>query len=113
MQLLRANKSVNGKIEQAKLIINIYSILSDIKLSDTELTVMAYFAVYKENAKVKELTLKGNVLKTEDSLRNTISKLKRIGLLKKSDINKEYIVHERINFKVEPVIGFIIKIDNR
>lgn len=113
MQLLRATKKVNGKIEQAKIIIHIFSLLSDLKLSESELTIMAYFAVYVDNTKVKDLVLKGNILKSEDSLRNTISKLKSIGLIKKSPINKEYVVHERINFAVEPVIGFIIKIDNR
>ena len=113
MQLIKAIKKTNGKIEQAKTIISIFCLLSDIKLSDAELTVLAYFCVYKQNDKVKEFILKGNILKTQDSLRNTISKLKNIGLLKKSTTNKEYIVNERLSFNVEPVIGFLIKVDNK
>lgn len=113
IQLIKAVKKTNGKIEQAKIIINIFCLLNDIKLSDAELTVLAYFAVYRQNEKVKELILNGKVLKTADSLRNTTSKLKKIGLLKKSSTNKEYTVSEKINFNVEPVIGFLIKVDNR
>lgn len=112
MQLVKAVKKVNGRVEQAKIVINIFCMLSDIKLSDTELTVIAYYTVYVDNNKVKELILKSGILKSTDSLKNTISKLKRIGLLKKSPTNKEYIVHERLNFKLDPVIGFLIKIDN-
>lgn len=112
MQIIKAIKKTQGKIEQAKAVVNIFCMLSDIKLSDAELTVIAYFVVYGENKKVKELILNSKILKSEDSLKNTISKLKRIGLLKKSTTNKEYHVHERLNFKLEPVIGFLIKIDN-
>lgn len=112
MQLLKIKKSVNGKVDQAKTVISIFCLLSDIKLSDAELTVLAYFCVYKDNDKAKELILKGDIFKTADSLRNTISKLKNIGLLKKS-ATKEYVVHERLSFNVEPVIGFLIKIDNK
>lgn len=112
MQLLKVKKSVNGKVEQAKCIISIFSLLGDIKLSDAELTVLAFFNVYKDNKKAEELIIKSGILKTEQSLRNTISKLKKIGLLKKSS-TKEYVVHERLNFNPEPVIGFLIKVDNQ
>ena len=112
MQVIKAVKKTNGKIDQIKVIISLFCILSDIKLSDTELTVMAYFILYKKNDTVKDLILKSGILKTSDSLKNTISKLKRTGFLKKSPTNKEYIVYDKFNFSIEPVIGFIIKIDN-
>lgn len=113
MQLIKVHKKTNGKIEQAKVIIGIYCMLSDIKLSDSELTVLAYFSIYKDNSKVKDFIIKSGLLKSEDSLKNTISKLKRSGLLKKSVLNKEYAISEKLEFVPEPLIGFIIKIDNR
>lgn len=112
MQLLKIKKSVNGKVDQAKVVISIFCLLSDIKLSDAELTVLAYFCVYRDNEIAKDLILKGTVFKTSDSLRNTISKLKNIGLIRKS-ANKDYVVHDRLNFNSEPAIGFLIKIDNK
>lgn len=113
MQLIKVNKKTTGKVHQAQTIIGIYCLLSDIKLSDSELTVLAYFSIYKDNAKVKDFIIKSGLLKSEDSLKNTISKLKRSGLLTKSPLNKEYIISERLAFTPEPLIGFIIKIDNR
>lgn len=112
MNVIRIIKKTKGKIDQAKVIINIFCMLNEISLSDTELTVIAYYLVYMDNKEVKDLILKGKILKSEDSLKNTISKLKRIGLLKKSQVNKDYEVHERLKFTLEPVIGFLIKIDN-
>jgi DNA replication protein DnaD len=112
MQLIKSIKKVYGKVDQAKVILQIFCLLSDIKLSESELTTLAYYAIYKSNEKVKELVLEGKILKSIDSLRNTISKLSNIGLLKKSPVNKEYTVTDKIKFDVEPTIGFLIKIDN-
>lgn len=112
MQLVKIQKKTNGKIDQAKVILSIFCLLSGINLSDTELTVLAYFLVYKINQNTKELILKSQVLKSEDSLKNTISKLKKFGLLKKSATSREYLLNESVSIPLEPVIGFLIKIDN-
>lgn len=112
MQLIKTVKKVYGKVEQAKIILQIFCLLSDIKLSDSELTTLAYYSIYKSNDIVKELILDGKILKSIDSLRNTISKLSNIGLLKKSPVNKEYAVTDKIKFDIEPTIGMLIKIDN-
>ena len=112
MQLVKIQKKTNGKIDQAKVILSIFCLLSGINLSDTELTVLAYFLVYKINQTTKELILKSQVLKSEDSLKNTISKLKKFGLLRKSSTSREYLLNESVSIPLEPVIGFLIKIDN-
>lgn len=91
----------------------VFCLLSDIRLSDTELTVLSYFLVYKDSEATRSLILKSEILKTEDSLGNTISKLKKFGLLKKDSITKEYTVNSKINFQPDTVIGMLIKIDNR
>lgn len=112
MQLIKVQKKTNGKIEQAKVALSIFCLLSDIKLSDTELTVLSFFLVYKDSQSTRDLIIKSEILKTEDSLNNTISKLKKIGLLKKDAISKEYSVNQKIMFQADSVIGFLIKIDN-
>lgn len=113
VQLIKVEKRAVGKIEQAKIALSIFCLLSDIKLSDTELTVLSYFLVYKDSEATRNLILKSELLKTEDSLGNTISKLKKFGLLKKDGITKEYTVNSKINFQPDLVIGMLIKIDNR
>lgn len=112
MQLIKIEKKTNGKIEQAKIVLSMFCLLSDIKLSDTELTVLAYFLIYKDSIATRELIVKSEILKSEDSLNNTISKLKKIGLLKKDNLSKEYTVNPKVYFQPDSVVGILIKVDN-
>lgn len=112
VQLIKVEKKTNGKIEQAKAILSVFCLLSEIKLSETELTVLAYFLVYKDSRSTRDLIIKSEILKTEDSLSNTISKLKKFGLLKKDSISKDYSINSKINFQPDSVVGLLIKIDN-
>lgn len=112
MQLVTIKKKTNGKVEQAKKVIALFCLLMDIKPSDTELTVLAYFMVYKINRRTKDLILSSGILKSEDSIKNTMSRLKKFGLLKRPIDSKEYILNEKINITLNPVVGILIKIDN-
>jgi hypothetical protein len=110
MQLVKVVKKTNSKIDQAKTMLAIFCLLSDIRLSQTELTVLAYFLVYKINDNTKDLIIKSEIL-NEDSLRNTMSKLSKFGLIKRSP-NKEYYVSEKISINPDTRIGMLIEIDN-
>lgn len=112
MQLVKVKKKTNNKVEQAKLLIALFCLLTGIKLSDTELTVLSYFMVYKINRKTKDLILSSGILKSEDSLKNTLSKLKKFGMLVKNIDSKEYSLRKDLNFTLDPVMGMLIKIDN-
>lgn len=111
MQLIKVVKKTNTKIEQAKTMLSIFCLLSDIKLSQAELTVLAYFLVYKITDDTKDLIIKSQILKSEDSLKNTMSRLNKFGLIKKS-INKEWLLSEKIYVHPDSMIGMLIKIDN-
>lgn len=111
MQLVKVVKKTNSKIEQAKTLLSIFCLLSDIRLSQTELTVLAYFLVYKINEQTKDLITKSELL-TPDSLKNTMSKLSKFGLIKKSTVSKDYYVSEKINISPDTKIGMLIQIDN-
>lgn len=111
MQLVRIIKKTNNKIDQAKAIISVFCLLSEVKLSDTETTVLAYFLVYGVSLGTEELIIKSH-LHTPYSLNNTKSKLKRFGLLKKDYRTKQYQVNEKLSVKPDPHIGILIKIDN-
>lgn len=110
MQLVKVVKKTNSKIEQATTLLSIFCLLSDIRLSKTELTVLAYFLVYKVTATTKELIIKSELLNA-DSLKNTMSKLSRFGLIKKHP-NREYYVNENISVAPGDKIGMLIQIDN-
>lgn len=113
MQLIKIEKKTAGKIEQAKVALSVFCLLSDIRLSDTELTVLSYFLVYKDSDTTRDLIIKSEILRTVESLNNTISKLKKIGLLKKDTLSKNYSVNSKINFQPDSVVGLLIKVDNR
>jgi hypothetical protein len=112
MRLVKIKKKTNSKVEQAKVLIALFCLLINIKLSDTELTVLAYFMVYRINRKTKDLILSSGILKTEDSLKNTMSKLKKFGMLVRNVDSKDYTLRKDLDFGVDPVMGVLIKIDN-
>lgn len=111
MQLVKIIKKTSNKIEQAKVIIAIFCLLSEIKLSDNELTVLAYFMVYGIKAETDELIIKSQI-HTPFSLNNTKSKLKRFGLIKKNTQSRQYQINDKLGVKPEANIGMLIKIDN-
>ena len=113
MQLIKIDKKANGKIEQTKTILSVFCLLSNIRLSETELTVLAYFLVYKDSDETRQLILKSELLKSEDSLNNTICKLNKFGLVRKSSSTKRYEVADRIKFQPDTVVGMIIRVDNK
>jgi hypothetical protein len=112
MQLVKIRKKTSSKVEQAKTMISIFCLLTNIKLSDTELTVLAYFMVYKINRKTKDLILSAGILKSDDSLKNTLSKLKKFGMLVRNIDSKEYSLRKELDFTLTPAMGVLIKIDN-
>jgi hypothetical protein len=112
MQLVKIKKKTSSKVEQAKTMISIFCLLTNIKLSDTELTVLAYFLVYKINRKTKDLILNAGILKSDDSLKNTLSKLKKFGMLVRNIDSKEYSLRKELDLTLSPTMGVLIKIDN-
>lgn len=112
MQLVKIKKKTNSKVEQAKTLISIYCMLTNIKLSDTELTVLAYFMVYKINRKTKDLILNAGIMKSDDSLKSTLSRLKKFGMITKDADTKQIFLRKELNFNLSPTMGILIKIDN-
>ena len=111
MQLVTIQKKTNSKIDQAKTLLAVFCLLSDIRLSEAELTVLAYFLVYKVTDSTKDLIIKSKIL-NPDSLKNTISKLNRFGLIKKDPIRKVYHLNDKLQLQMDSKIGMLIKIDN-
>lgn len=111
MQLVKIVKKSQNKIDQAKAVIAIFCLLSEIKLSDNELTVLAYFIVYGMSPETEDLIIKSQI-HTPYSLNNTKSKLKRFGFIKKDSQTRQYQITEKLNIKPDNQIGILIKIDN-
>lgn len=112
MQLVKIIKKTNNRIDQARVILSIFTFLSDMKLSDVDLLVLAYYMVYGINRETEDLIVKSQILKA-DSLANTKSKLKNFGLIKKHPMNRSYALSEKLSVKLDAEIALLIKVDNK
>lgn len=85
--------------------------LADIKLSETEMIVICYFIVYGYSNETKDLIITSKIVGGRDSLDNIVSKLRKFGLIQgRGDKAK---LNPQIAYKVTPVIGLFIKLDNQ
>lgn len=111
MQLVKVVKKTNSKIDQVKTLLSIFCLLSDIKVSKSELMVLAYFVVYGMSDETRERIIVSEIL-SEDSVKNTISRLIKFGLIKKDKLSKQVSLSDKINIRPEPTLGMLIKLDN-
>jgi hypothetical protein len=114
MKLIKIEKKTNGKTEQIKLVLSILCLINGIHLSDTELSVLSYYMVYKISEKTDDLLINSKVVKDISALRNIRTKLKRMGFLKRTkELYKSYELAMSKDFNLEDnQISLAIKIDN-
>lgn len=110
MQVLRLKKKTSSRIEVAHLILTTYCTFSNIKIGKTELEVLSYFAVYGTKKSTKNMIIKSGIL-TLNSLENTMTRLRKLGLLRKGEYG-EFLMKEDLQFTVDGKMGLIIKIEN-
>lgn len=93
-------------------IVSIYCLLSDIKLSPTDKKVLSYFMLHGINEKTKKLIIESKLL-NNDSIKNTMSRLRKYGLINKSKYRrKEDYICKELTLSIDNVVGIMIKIDN-
>ena len=108
--LIKLHKKTTGKIEQIKVVLKVYCLFNDIKMSDSELTVLAYCIVYGIKQETFDLIINSKIF-TENSLQNTLSKLRTNKFILRNEKNEDILSD---NFKIpsESIIGILIKIEN-
>jgi hypothetical protein len=113
VSLIRMTKQVNTKIELAKAILYITICFNSIKLSDTEVTVMAYFMVYGINQATKNLLIKAEVCKNINNIKTIMVKLKKLELIYKDDFDGKVKTAPALTFELTPSVAIYLKIDNK
>jgi len=111
--LVKMVKQVSTKIELAKTIVNISMCFNNIKLSDTEVSVLAYFMVYGINTQSKNLIVKSEICKNLANIKTIMVKLKKLELIYKDDLNGKVYVDKNLSFELTPTVAFYLKIDNK
>lgn len=109
--LLKISKSVKTKLELAKYVSIVYIDLKEIKLSDTDLTVLSYFMVYGINNETKNLIIKSEICKNINVIKGVMTKLKKNNLIYKDDLNSKNYVCDDLKFTITPTVGIYIKLD--
>lgn len=113
VSIIKMVKSVGSKIELAKTIITVSICFSNIKLSDTEITILAYFMVYGINQQSKNLIVKSSICKSLANIKTIMVKLKKLELIYKDDITGKVCVTPSLNVDLTPTIGIYLKVDNK
>lgn len=113
VSLVKMVKAVSSKVELAKTIIKISICFNEIKLSEAELTVLAYFMVYGVNLATKNLIVKSGVCKNLANIKTMMVKLKKNGLIYKDDLNGKVYINKNLGFELTPTVGIYLKIDTK
>lgn len=109
--LIKMSKQVITKVEFAKHIISIIINFNNIKLSDTEINILAYFMVYGINNQSKELIVKSLVCKNLANIKTIMVKLKKLDLIYKDDLNGKMYVNKNLNLNLTQNVGFYLKLE--
>ena len=111
--LVKMVKNVANKLDLAKNVIKITLNFNDIRLSETEITVLAYFMLYGVSTQTKELIVKSQVCKNLNNIKIVMVKLKRMEFIYKDDLNGKVYVSENLRYVLTPTLGFYLKLDTK
>jgi hypothetical protein len=114
MRALKIEKKTTSKIEQLKLIVTILCTIGGLPLSDTEVSVLAFYIQYKLSHKTDELLINSGIVKNLDVLRNVKTRLYKKGFLKRNKLEyKTYELNMNSQFNLDDNdIRLVIKLDN-
>lgn len=116
MQLLKLTRKTSSKSEMAQAVLKVYTQVKGVKLSKSQEQVMSYLMVYGISKDTKDLIIKSGILKSVDSVANALTQLKKKGLLTREYDSHDIMVYKvikELNITLDPVMGILIKYDNR
>lgn len=112
MQVIKMKVKTDNAMDLIIKIIKAYCLFSNIKIGKTEAIIMGYLVKYGIRRSTREMILRSQILKSQSSIENTITQLRRIGLLTKRDEGEISIVIPQLSFTPENRMGMIIQFDN-
>jgi len=112
MKLIKLAKKTKHKTEQMELVISIVCMVSGIKLSETDIKVLAYFVIHGVKKSTDALLVNSGVTKIRN-LDNIKTRLTRLGFLRKTkDLYKSYELNISKDFTNDNIMNLLIQIDN-
>lgn len=106
----------SNKTEQIKTFLKIFCLLNNIHLTPQEIDMYVYFVVYGIKEETKKLITDSQLVKNEQSIKNALTKFRKIGLIKKKNEFSErkniYLLDEKFELlKNNKFFGALIKFD--
>lgn len=96
--VIKTNSKTTNKLEKIKIFINIYSVLTGISITETEVIVLSSFICDGVTKNTKDELLKAKVVKNMNVLDNVISKIRSKGLLTKENYRENVCKELMLNF---------------
>lgn len=97
-----------------EILISVMCLLNAIHLSKTETQVMAHYLAFGLKASTDDLLIKSKIVSDISGLRNTKTRLKKLGFLKRTkELYKSYELNLSSDFKPGDTVTLLIKLDNQ
>lgn len=114
MSVIKVTKQTNSKTDQMEVLISIMCMLNEVHLSKTEKQVLANYLAFGLKPSTDELLIKSGIVTDISGLRNTKTRLKNLGFLKRTkELYKSYELNTTPDFKPDETVTLLIKLDNR
>jgi hypothetical protein len=108
---LKTVLKTNNKIDMARILVCIVALTKNITLSKSEILVLSHFLGQGYNQYTKEQLIENKILKNKAALDNTVSKLRKVGMIKNKGFGE--CLCDDLNFPLSDVALFKILLDNR
>lgn len=113
MKVIKITRKTKHKTDQMELVISILCLVEGIKLSKTDIKVLAFFVVHGLKESTEQLLVNSGIVKDIPQLRNIKTKLTNLKFLKKEpNIYKSYELNMNKDFVNDSELNIIITIDN-
>lgn len=111
--ILKMQKAISSKIELAKDIIELTTCFNKIKLSNTQVSVLAYFMLYGINTQSKNLIVNSLICKNLANIKTIMVKLKKLNLIYKDELNSKVYITKALNVELTSTVALYFKLENR
>lgn len=104
-------KKTASKVDLARTIVRMAACFEEKHLSETQISVLAYFMVYGINIQTKNLIVKSSICKNLANVKTLMVVLKKLDLIYKDDLNGKVYVSKNLSFDLTNSVAMYFKIE--
>jgi hypothetical protein len=109
--LFKIDYATKNKIDQIKTVIKLYAVLKRSRVSDLQITLLAYLILYGISDKTREFIISElRLCSTLNSYKKAMTVLKREGMLTRDEYNTHYMVSPDVKLDIKNNVVMVIRI---